>query len=167
MTLLISKTDYVGFSHIAETLDATKFFNAYVYQAQSVSLRHLLGESLYSDLITNYTTSKYDTLLDGCIFTYFGEPCLFDGLKALIVFYAENIYLNESRVISTQSGLMKKANESSQEVTAQELSEYRAKTKNAIINLENQLEKYLIENTTLFPYFYGLNKTQNLHGIIS
>ena len=41
------------------------------------------------------------------------------------------------------------------------------KTKNAIVNIENQLEKYLIENTTLFPYFYGLNKTQNLHGIIS
>jgi hypothetical protein len=43
-----------------------------IEQAQLIDVKPLLGDRFYFDLINNLDNEKYQPLLDGCAFTYFG-----------------------------------------------------------------------------------------------
>jgi hypothetical protein len=46
-----------------------------IEQAQLIDVKPLLGDRFYFDLINNLDNEKYQPLLDGCAFTYFGMLC--------------------------------------------------------------------------------------------
>jgi hypothetical protein len=48
-------------------------------------IKPLLGDRFYFDLINNLDNEKYQPLLDGCAFTYFGISYAHDGIKALLL----------------------------------------------------------------------------------
>jgi hypothetical protein len=56
-----------------------------IEQAQLIDVKPLLGDRFYFDLINNLDNEKYQPLLDGCAFTYFGIS--YTMVKALLADY--------------------------------------------------------------------------------
>jgi len=116
--------------------------NRWIDDAQEL-LRQKLGDAIYYNLITNYDTGKYLILLNGEVFEYSGNNIFFLGVKRLLAYYVQFIYLREAQSISTGSGIAEKQKENSELIDTKKIgAKLSVCYSNIAINYNNFL-KYM------------------------
>lgn len=107
MNNILTSTEIKNYKDIGNKIDESKI-NPIIEQAQLTELKSVLGDRFYFDLLNNLATAKYQPLLDGCSFTYFGITYQHDGIKALLSDYFMSKYVLQVNTNFTPFGATNK-----------------------------------------------------------
>ena len=155
---LISVTDFTNNKYLSQNLD-DRDIDPIIDEAQEFDLKPVLGRELYLDLITNYTETKYQELINGKTYTPTGftSSIQFQGLKEVLKYYVYARMIVLDGVKSTNSGFVMKTLENSERVSstqrtqmiAQARSGAKAHEDEMIIFLNNYHTTYTLWNCSL------------------
>ena len=142
--------------------------NSCVIESQNVDIKPLIGEQVYIALIEGETVpTKYQSLMDGCIYTYNGLKYKFEGLKATIIYFAYARIIKSLDNSVSAGGFVQKTNDYSQHSQIKE----RLNAANEAESIGNTYLKecvdYLKRNNDLFSEFgyYRLKKVQSIRAL--
>lgn len=85
--LLINKTDLSQFKQISKALQIDKT-DEYVREAQTYDLIPLMGTKFFFDMLSKRTHQKYVNLINGGTYTVDGIQYSFNGIKAVLAYFA-------------------------------------------------------------------------------
>jgi hypothetical protein len=151
LTLLVVKADFAPHVQVSEHGNFAGLMNTHILHAQLYDVRPVLGDTFYADMVLNLTDPNYVALLDGGEYTYQGKTYFFQGVKKAIVHYAYSRYALRGSVQDTASGLVKKANHSSETLDIKEYTKEAEYHKNLAVAVMNEVVLYLKRNTALYP----------------
>lgn len=119
MTLLITPEELSQFLPLAwrNNHDPLKKF---ILQAQEFDLRPLLPSRLFSELISQANSPKFEQLLNGGAYVYKGENIHFLGLKACLSFFTYAHWILQSNHNDTPWGVVQKDLQQSTQISFQE-----------------------------------------------
>lgn len=150
-TLLISQTDLQD----VKAIPASVTFNRlapYILQAQWFDIREQLGDVFYTDMMLNYSSTPYNTLLRGGQYSDANSNVInFLGMYYAICYYAYSKFILNQQIAVTSFGVVQKTNEFSQGIDSKTIA---LQANQSILSgdaLMNDVKKYLDMNTTLFP----------------
>ena len=116
--LLITQTDFTKYEDINVNINAVKKLDPYIYQAQFIDLKGILGEELYYDIIADAQASpafaKYAALMNGSTYTKDNHSYTHEGLKPVICYFAHSRYILNKNDNDTAYGLTQKKTEFSE-----------------------------------------------------
>ncbi len=150
-TLLISSTDLQEVKQIPASVTYARL-SPYIAQAQWFDIRDQLGDVFYTDMVANYSSEPYATLLNGGTYTDSDNNTIsFSGLTYAIAYYAYAKFILNQQIAVTSFGVVQKTNEFSQILDAKSLN--LQANQNVLFGdaIMNDVKKYLDTNATLFP----------------
>jgi hypothetical protein len=159
---LITIEDIKKIRSISNVINSDKDIMPFVYEAQDVEIKRILGELLYTDLIVTYdgeglgnsTPAKYLELLNGKQYTYNSNTYLFNGLKQIIAYYSYYSFLKQWGVHITNAGLQVKTGDMSLPVEDATRGRMLADVKSKLSSFVDDLNKFLIRNKDTYPLYY-------------
>lgn len=168
MSNLITITDIQAFKPLSNNIDATKKLNNFITEAQEFDLRDTIGEQLYLELIfqndTSFTVANQE-LMDGKVYVYNGTIYQFDGIKAVLSYYAYSRYLNNSNNNQTAFGTVVKTNPDSEPVSEKTISRLVSQAISGAKVYEKRLLDFLNRNSELYPLFECAKDNKKISGI--
>lgn len=117
MKLLINKTDVAKYRQISKKRD-DDLLEQEIMNAQVVDLQEIVCPELYNELTQGI--GDHELLLNGGTYEYSGVTYQFEGLKAVLVFFAYARYVRFSSNVDTAFDYVNKLNEQSQTVSQRE-----------------------------------------------
>lgn len=151
LKLLVVKADFAPHVQVAEYGNFDALMNTHILHAQLYDVRPVIGEAFYADMVINDTDPEYEKLLDGDEYTYNGKVYFFQGIKKAIVHYAYSRYALRGSVQDTASGLVKKANPSSETLDIKEYTKESEYHKNLAVAVMNEVVLFLKRNADDYP----------------
>jgi hypothetical protein len=135
-------------------------FSGFLKQIQNNNLRKLLGAELWLDFFNNISDAKYVTLINGEEYEFNGETILYPGLKPFLVFNMLTKIIIKGDVFHTNRGNFNYNPETAQPIEKIQLKETKGDYLISIKFYENEVIKYLNENTTTYPLWNGKRQSQ-------
>jgi len=153
---LITITDVQAYRKIDPKFNQAKF-DAFVRDIQRKNLRSLLGSALYYAFMNDDRTSGvYADLLNGKVYEYQGETIEYYGLKPYLCFLWLSIAAREGDLFLTNYGSVQFVNNQQQSFeTAKEKEKIAAGYMETAQGYENDVIKFLNENSSDFPLWEG------------
>lgn len=150
-TLLISAADLQEVKQIPASVTYARL-SPYMMQAQWFDIRQQLGDVFYTDMITNYSSEPYATLLNGGTYTDTDNNTItFTGLSYAICYYAYAKFILNQQISVTSFGVVQKTNEFSQVLDVKSLNLQANQNVLFADAIMNDVKKYLDINVALFP----------------
>lgn len=152
---LITRTDIAKYKQIAKTTNETSLnvLNQFIDDAHFVDLRPLLGDEFYNDLMRNYTSVAYQTLLKGGDYVYGGTTYTNYGLIPVLVHYAHSRYVLYGSQIDTPFSFVEKTNDNSQIVSLNSKKSTAKNSEQIAFNYWENVKLFLDRNSTTYPLF--------------
>ena len=157
MAYLITKTDIKTYRPTAELDDAR--INPFIIEAQNMDLRPVLNDVLFYDFITKFNVTldpmyaKYQKLLNGGTYTYNSQTIYFDGVKAMLSYYALARFVVANPVNVTRMGVAIKTLQQSEPADAATIKYFVNDLRGTAIGYQNQIIQFLITNPTDYPLY--------------
>jgi len=141
----------------------------FIKEAQVLDLADVLGDTLFTDFMSKFNVTAdsmyqpYQDLLNGKNYTPAGmtSPIEFDGLRPMLVYYSLARFYENNQFNATSFGMVKKNNEFSEPMTAQEIQSAADYMRSAAIVYERRVKKFLNDNVSTYPLFATSNKQEN------
>lgn len=129
-----------------------------VLLAQQNDLEPLMNYYLYNAFIEDYNgttfdTAIYQTLYDGTSYTYAGNNRYYRGLRHLLSVYAFIRVIEISDTTLTDSGMVTKTTEESEQREDYQIRKSMAKIKDDAIRLENDFKTFVQTNIADYPLY--------------
>jgi hypothetical protein len=159
MTTLIVKNDLDKFKYVADSVKNNAAWNQFVLEAQMFDVKPWLGDELLNELLTqspNFTADNL-TLLSGGAYTYGTNNYTFEGLKAVIIYYAFARYTNRSSVNYTAAGIVSKDSDFSTPVSDKVIQRMETESRLSADALRDELIMYLRRNSDTYPLYKCCN----------
>lgn len=159
---LISVTDFTNNKYLSQNLD-DRDIDPIIDEAQEFDLKPVLGRELYLDLITNFTETKYQELLNGKTYTPTGytSPVQFQGLKEVLKYYVYKRMIVLDGVKSTNSGFVMKTLENSERISGTQRTQMIAQAASGARSHEDEMVFFLNNYSTTYPLWKcSLRKNQ-------
>ena len=147
--LLINKTDLQKFRQVSDGLKKDRIDN-FIKSAQFKSLKPLLGDAFYYDVIKNRNEDDYQNLIYGCEFTHCEAELQHFGLRAVLSLYTLAEYYLFGNSVDTPFSFVNKTNDFSQPVSNTQLRDMSKSAKQEAWEYWRDVEKYLCVNTETF-----------------
>lgn len=154
ITLLINRSDIVPYAQIAINAREEETLQPHILSAQNIDIRPILGDALWTDLITNSVDAKYQTLLNGGTYTNEnGDVITFQGLKASISCYTYARYIMYKNAVDTPFGVVSKKTEFSEQADTKLIMSIASDKRNEGGLYLNNCILFLQANETDYPLF--------------
>lgn len=116
--LLISQANFTKYEDINANINAVKKLDPFIYQAQFIDLKDVLGDEMYYDLLKDFQASpslaKYADLYNGKEYTKDGHTYTHEGLIPVLCYFTHARYILNKNDNDTAFGLVVKKNEYSE-----------------------------------------------------
>lgn len=151
---LISFADFLEYLPIPESLESDARLPTAILNIQRGLLVDLLGNALYTDMLSNRTEQKYLDLLSGKDYTNSsGYTVRFFGIKPCLVWWAYAEFMRAARVQLTKSGPKVNAvSESENASEEQYLQELQNSNENAA-RYASECADFLASNSSTYPQY--------------
>jgi len=153
---IVSVNDLKNFTSIGENIDPELPF-PHLLIAQQLYLQPVLGDALYNDIVTKFDNNE----LTGDTQTLY-EMYIIPAL-AYSAWYSVFPFLNYK---TQRTGISTHTSDVLTPITVEEMSIYNERVNNFKTYYLNRLEKYLIDNATLFLLFRQNDVNQSSGGSI-
>lgn len=154
---IVTFDDLKSYKYISDSTKNQSLWPLCVKESQLLDVKTWLGDALLNEIATQMEDddiSAYNTtLLDGGSYTYGGSTYLFQGLKAVLIYYAFSRFVSRAPYNFTQAGITVKESEYSnpaEEKAIQRLSTEAYLTATAI---KEEIELYLKRNSVNYPLY--------------
>lgn len=158
--ILINADDIREYKPLSKNVDEADRIDQYIREAQVMDLKPILGRKLYYDFIENYTDAKYLDLLNGAEYDEDGVTVQFEGVKPILVYYSFARILQYYGSNPTRFGLVKKLAENSEPLSTKEIQAMISQAKAGAISYQDELFRFLNENTDTYPLWKGQKGAQ-------
>lgn len=157
---LITRTEIQQYKQISNSIHDDKL-EQIILEAQFNDLRPLIGEAFYYKMISEVEDSStdYDDLLDGGIYTYNSVDHTNVGLKAVLSSYIYARVNMFGDVINTPFGNVIKQNENSTNIDTSTKKTFYQMNRNEGFNLWQNVHKFLVR--TSFAGYQGCRTQKN------
>lgn len=125
----------------------------HILDAQVFDLQKLLGANFFNDLVENYTSTEYQTLLNGGTYVYKTVTYTNYGLKAVLVHYAYARYVRFGQNIDTPLGIVVKLSENSEQSSVGDKKAAYTDNQTLAFNYWENVRTFLDRNRTDYPLF--------------
>jgi len=156
MIPLVTKTDLDKFKYVAESVRNSTLWGQFVSEAQLLDVKPWLGDALLFELITQAATSpssfspKNVALLEGGQYTHQDRPYLFQGLKAVIIYYAFARFTNRSPYAYTAAGIVQKDSDLSTPVSDKVVQRLETEARLTAEAIRDELVLFLNRNSSTY-----------------
>lgn len=147
MNKLISASEVISKAFIDQNINTAKIKDAYIEVAQESYLRPILGDDFYDEVLANYTTSPYSTLVA--------------QLKSALAFYVKYIALPEIMVSVTDKGALLAQSSSNQPLDAKGRGDVRATALQMADNYAKIAIRWL-ESDSIIGSYPGYSEGKNI-----
>lgn len=130
----------------------TPKINRCISEAEEVDLYDVLG-SFYFDVVANAAAAGYTDLMNGCTFTFEGEPCKHIGIKAYLASLAYSRYLTLSNATHTAHGYVNKLSQDSDPVNYAAIRDIRKDIDTTAAIQFVRIDKYIRSLPETFPNY--------------
>jgi hypothetical protein len=154
MNKIITAIEVNSLKDIGKVTDENKI-NPIIEQAQITDLKNALGDRFYFDLLNNLETEKYQPLLNGSSFTYFGINYYHDGIKALLADYFMSKFVLQINTNFTSFGATVKLSENSEPADRNSLKDISTQQLQLAGSRWEIIKMYLNSNTAIFPEWHN------------
>lgn len=154
MNNILTATEIKNYKDIGNKLDENKI-NPIIEQAQITDLKNALGDRFYFDLLNNLETEKYQSLLNGSSFTYFGINYYQDGIKALLSDYFMSKYALQVNTNFDPFGATVKLSANSEPADRNSLKDISTQQLQLAGARLEIIKMYLNSNTLIFPEWHN------------
>ena len=152
MRLLINRAEIAKYRNIAKSV-LDNVLNMHILDAQVHDLQKLLGANFFNDLVENYSTADYKTLLNGGTYTYNSVVYTNYGLRVVLVHYAYARYVRFGQNIDTPFGLVVKQGENSAQSSSSDKKAIYADNQTLAFNYWENVKQFLDRNTTTYTKY--------------
>lgn len=152
MTTLITPTEVRTLAFIDQNINTAKILTAYIEVAQESYLRPILGNDFYDEVLVNYSTVPYSTLV-----TQF---------KPALAYFVKYIALPEIMVQVTDKGALMAHTGSGNPVD----SKARGDVRTVALQMGEkyaEIAKRWLESDAIYPLFTGYSKGENIKNRIT
>lgn len=165
MIALVTISDLAAYKYIADSVKNSAVWPQFVSEAQMLDVKVWLGDGLLNELITQAQTSPTSfsalntTLLDGGAYTYQTKTYLFQGLKAVIMYYAFARFTSRQPYNYTAAGITVKDTDFSTPASDKAVQRLSTEALLTGSSLKDEVLLYLRRNANSYPLFRCSNKT--------
>lgn len=126
-------------------------FNTFINEAQEFDLKPLVQEDFYFDLLAKRADVLWKKIIDGGTYEYNGRTYDFQGIAAVLSYFAYARFKLNSSAVSTSHGFVVKATPNSTPLSLDERrNEYYEKQRQANMLFED-VKKYIERNISDYP----------------
>ncbi len=143
MQPLITRNDIARYRQISKTSNDDKL-NEIILDAQLLDLIPLLGEKLFSAIITS--PEDYDLLLNGGIYEYDGVSYSCYGLKMVLSYFTYARHIMFSSVVSSPVSVVEKLTQYSKPVESDVRKSVYGVNRDAALKIWQNVENYLLRS---------------------
>jgi hypothetical protein len=171
MTPLIVKNDLDKFKYVADSVKNSANWDQFVLESQMFDIKPWLGDELLNELLTQKLTvfsTENALLLSGGTYTYSDREYTFEGLKAVIIYYAFARYTNRSPFNYTAAGIVQKDSDFSTPVSDKVIQRLETESRLSADALRDETMLFLRRNKTDYPLYryYEANKRPRTFNVI-
>lgn len=155
--MLINVNDIRLQRELSTSVKANKI-NQYIEDAQISDLRELLGDRLYTDIVTNPTKTNdgsYPALLDGGNYTYSGDTYPNPGLKAVLIDFAYARYRLSGNNTDTPFGEVVKRTQDGINTDKDDNQRAYSMIRKVAFSKWAMVRDYLDRKSSEYTYWYG------------
>lgn len=162
---LISGTDILTYRPTA-TLDNSRV-QPFILESQRLDLRPVLNDALYFDFLTKFDATgdgmyaAYQELLLGTEYTYNAQTVQFDGVKAMLSYFALARFVAANPVNITRMGVTVKTTDQSTPADASLIKMTVAELRSAGIEYQQQVIQFLETNASTYPLYNTGGASEN------
>lgn len=159
MTALVTIDDLLNYKYIADSVKNEAVWPQFVSEAQMLDVKVWLGDGLLNELITQFTSSPDAltalniTLLNGGSYTYQSRTYLFQGLKAVIMYYAFARFTSRQPYNYTAAGITVKDTDFSTPASDKAVQRLSTEAMLTAASLKDEVLLYLRRNAANYPLF--------------
>ena len=154
IVLLIEADDIRKFRNVASGVNEEKEIHSFILEAQELDIKPVLGNALYTNLLSNRTSTIYKALLDGGEYTYEAKVYSFMGLKTVIAYFTHSRYILNRNVQDTPFGAMVKGeNEYGKATADKEIQRISIQSANSGQSFLDDVMVFLERNKTTYPLY--------------
>lgn len=159
MIALVTKTDLDGYKYIADSVKNEAAWLQFVSEAQLLDVKVWLGDALLNELVTqastepNTLTTLNNTLLNGGSYVYQTKTYLFQGLKAVIIYYAFSRLTSRQPYNYTQAGITVKDTDFSTPASDKAVQRLSTEAMLTAASIKEEVLLYLRRNASSYPLF--------------
>ena len=159
MTPLVTLSDLSAYKYIQDSVKTSANWPLSVSEAQQLDVKIWLGDSLLNELVTQFTTSPESlsdlnkTLLNGGTYTYQDRTYLFQGLRAVIIYYAWSRFISRAPFNFTQVGITIKDSDLSTPATTKDIQRLSTEAMLTASALRDEVVLYLRRNSSSYPLY--------------
>lgn len=150
--LLINRTDISEWKQVSQTVH-DKVLNQFIFDAQFQDIQRLLGVEFFNDLMRNYDSAIYQSLLNESDYTYNSVTYSMVGLKSVIVHYAYARYVLLGHNTDTPFGMVVKGTDNSTQTTEGNKKTIHKINQEMGFNLWENVLDYINRNISDYPLF--------------
>ena len=125
----------------------------HILDAQVFDLQKLLGANFFNDLVENYTSTDYQTLLNGGTYDFRSVTYTNYGLKSVLVHYAYARYVRFGHKIDTPRGIVVKLAENSEQSSTSDKKAAYTDNQTLAFNYWENVRTFLDRNRSTYTLF--------------
>ena len=157
MTPLVVLNDLENYKYIADSVRSSTIWGQFVSEAQMLDVKPWLSDALLNELVTQKATDPETltaanlTLLNGGSYVYLTKTYLFQGLKAVIMYYAFARFTNRMSFNYTAAGIVKKDSDFSTPATDKDIQRLETEARLTADAIKDEVILFLNRNTATYP----------------
>lgn len=154
---LITADDIRQNRELSTSVKANKI-NQFIEDAQIVDLQELIGEKLYTDIVSDPSKTddgSYPNLLDGGTYTYSGNTFTNPGLKAVLIDFAYARYRFFGNDTDGPFGVIEKRTQDGNNTSVARNREVYGSIRKVAFSKWCMVRDYLDRNSSSYTYWYG------------
>ena len=125
----------------------------HILDAQVFDLQKLLGANFFNDLVENYTSTDYQTLLNGGTYDFRSVTYTNYGLKSVLVHYAYARYVRFGQNIDTPLGIVVKLADNSEQSSTSDKKAAYTDNQTLAFNYWENVRTFLDRNRSTYTLF--------------
>lgn len=150
--LLINKTDLSDFKQISRALQVDKA-DEYIREAQSYDLPELLGVPFLFDVVANRQQPRYQKLIHGGTWLEDGVQYSFNGLRAVIAYFAYSRLVLTVDAVNSPFGMNRKLQPDSEPISFSEKKDIRTMSIQSANHEWSMCVRFIEANKSDYPLF--------------
>lgn len=155
IVLLINKNDILKRTSLGGSIDIDKLV-PHINNSQEVELLRLLGSALYNKIIELVG----DNTIDDSVNVHY-KTLLDEYIKPALVFYTMEYFLPFHQYQLANAGINRPTGENIETISKDEVDFLTQKYRNLADSYSKTMDKYLCDNSTLFPELGSANQQTN------
>lgn len=167
MILLIDKEKVASKLQVAIGYDDIEF-NTFINEAQEFDFKPMVKEDFYYDLLSKRADLLYQKLITGGDYVFNDRDYHFQGIEAVLSYFAYGRFVMNSSAVSTSHGMVIKTTPNSTPLSIDERRNFWYKKKEEASLLMQDVVKYIERNITNYPSWnssLACQKINNFKGI--